>query len=193
MGSLFEEVAGIGRGFLNSTHGGPKVLQDYTYMLSQFCELLNHTHSMVLQKLECIEDAKTLNEAQVACRELQGEALSGAFRSCGLCDVFRGYGSSLRRLLPQSRPGGRSSVLLFLGGGQVRWEFLCDALEEKEARVANLYVDQIQEIHQLISDRSIAEDLPKMNELARQAKTKLTQQMADFEALAQGFRSHLKK
>ena len=67
MGSLFEEVANIGRGFLNSTDQGHQMLLDYSYTLSQFCDLLSQTHRLVLRKLEAIEDAKAVDEARAAC------------------------------------------------------------------------------------------------------------------------------
>jgi len=195
MGSLFDEVAGIGREFLNSTGRGHQVLLDYQYTLSQFCDLLSYTHDMVIRKLEAVEDAKTPEDVRVACQELQGPALTSAFRSRGLCDIFQGFSGSLGRLLPQqSEPGRASSSSLFSSSRtEMTWRELCDVLMEREARVADVYVQQIEEIGQLASRSEVASELQKMRDLALQAKTKLTLQKADFDALAQAFRSRPNK
>lgn len=190
--NLFDDVASIGRKFLKSTSRGHKVLTDYAWQLTTICDLLKYTHSIVIEKLEAIDRARTLKDARAIAQELSGESLSDSFRASGYCDVFEGYGKSLRRIIEKYQNStDPASAPPITQDERYRWLEFCDSLEERESQVAALYADQIQGLQELV-ERSSSQNLKQIKEHARQAKAVLTDQVADFDSLATRFRKQIK-
>lgn len=190
--NLFDEIASIGRKFLKSTDRGHKVLSDYAWQLASICDLIKHTHSIVIKKLEAIDKAETLEDATAIAQELSGESLSGSFRASGLCDVFLGYGKSLRSITEKYQNStDPASAPPITQEEQYRWLEFCDRLEEREREVAELYAHQIQGLQDLVIGSS-SQDLEQIKAHSQQAKAILTDQVADFDTLATRFREQIK-
>jgi hypothetical protein len=190
--NLFDEIASIGWKFLKSTDRGHKVLMDYNWQLASICDLIKHTHLIVIEKLETIDRAETLEEATTITQELSGLSLSNSFRTSGLCDIFVGYGKSLRRIVEKYQNStDPETTPPIMQEEQIRWMQFCDSLEEREQQVAELYADQIQGLGDLVFGAS-SQDLEQIKEHAQKAKVILTDQVADFDALAERFRKQVK-
>lgn len=188
--NLFDEISSIGEKFLKSTDRGHKALKNYTWQLSSINELIKHTHSLVIEKLDSIEEAEDMSEAQQIIDSLSGGPLSESFRVNGLCDIFMGYGVSLRKIVESgSRDNDEAPPLS--DEEQNHWVYFCDALEEREQQVANLYSNEIQEIGDLVWNTQNINDLEEVKERARRAKHILTDQMADFDSLSKKFHKQL--
>src|SRR5205823_5322095 len=95
--NIFDETADVIRGFL-SLNAAQQALHQYAWQLRTICELIKHTHSIVIQKLEAIEEADSLSNASAVVDELESSALTDSFRANGLCDIFQGFGTSLRKI-----------------------------------------------------------------------------------------------
>lgn len=190
--NLFDEIASIGWKFLKSTDRGHKVLLDYIWQLGSICDLIKHTHLIVIEKLEAIDRAETLEEATTITQQLSGLSLSNSFRTAGLCDVFVGYGKSLRGIIEKYQSStDPESTPPITQEEQYRWMEFCDSLEEREQQVAELYANQIQGLGDLVCGAP-SQDLKQIKEHAQQAKAILTDQVADFDALAARFRKEIK-
>lgn len=190
--NLFDAVASIGWKFLKSTDRGHKVLSDYAWQLKSICELMTHTHTIVIDKLEAIDKAETLYDATTIAKDLSGDSLSDSFHASGLCDIFTGYGNSLRRITENYQDStDLESVPPITQEEQFQWIEFCDNLAERELQVAELYVEQIQDIQDLVV-KSSEQDLEQIKEHAQRAKAILTDQVADFDALATKFRKRIK-
>jgi len=164
------------------------MLSNYAWQLGSICDLIKHTHLIVIKKLEAIDKAETLEDAMAIVEELREGSLTESFRANGLCDLFHGYGNSLRRIVVKNRDStDPESVLPITPDEQSIWLEFCDDLEEREARVAGLYKDTIQNFRDFVS-----QDLEKIKELVRQARSILIDQIADFDALARSFRKQIK-
>lgn len=186
--NLFDEVASIGKKFLLSTDRGHTMLSNYAWQLGSICDLIEHTHLIVIKKLEAIGKAETLEDAKAIVQELRRESLTESFRANGLCDLFQGYGGSLRRIVEKNQDStDPESALPITQDEQSIWLEFCDELEEREARVAGLYKDTIQSFRDLVN-----QDLEKFKEQAQQARSILIAQVADFHALAESFRKRIK-
>lgn len=190
--NLFGAIASIGWKFLKSTDPGYKALADYAWQLAGICELIRHTHSIVIKKLEALDKAETLADATVIAQELSGESLTSSFRASGLCDVFVGYGRSLRRIAEKYQdsldPASAPPITKY---EQFQWMDFCDNLEQREGKVAWLYAYQIQGLQDLVLGSS-GQDLRQIKEHAQQAKAILTDQVSDFDALAARFHKQIK-
>lgn len=189
--NLFDEVASIGWKFLKSTDRGHKMLQEYTFQLAAICDLIKYTHSIVIKKLEAIDEAQTVDAAKAIAQELGWGSLSSSFRASGLCDVFTGYGKSLRRITEKHQgstdPAAAPPITV---QERDQWRQFCDSLEAREAQVADLYIREIQGLQDLVSASS-SQDLIQVKEHARQARAILTAQVGDFDALAVRFRQQI--
>jgi hypothetical protein len=185
--NLFDEIASIGEKFLKSSDRGHKVLSDYTFQLASICQLIKHTHSIVINKLEEIEKAKNPTDAESIGRQLEGGSLSAIFRAGGLCDIFVAYGNSLRRIIEEHQQSTEiASAPPITKNEQVEWINFCDILENRELQVAYLYAEQIKGLNELIFGPT-GQDLKKIKEYAREAKAILTNQVAEFGLLAKRF------
>lgn|GEM_PF-3466405 len=185
---LFDEVAAIGREFL-ALSKSEQELRRYTWQLGAICDLIKHTHSIVVEKLEEIEAAQTVADARAAAVQLEDQPLTASFRANGLCDIFQGFGHSLRRIVEPHAQPGESVQPVPLGTAQINsWTWFCESLEEREQRVASLYASELREICNLSASASGDADLAQLKAKARATKNLLTTQMADFDALATQFR-----
>jgi len=189
--NLFDEISSIGEKFLKSTDRGHKALKNYTWQLGSINELIKHTHSLVIKKLEAIEEAEDMSEAQQIINSLSGGPLSDSFRVNGLCDIFVGFGVSLRKIVEAAGNNQEESPLS--AEEQNHWIYFCDALEEREQQVAYLYSNEIQEIGDLVCHSQNITDLEEVKERARRAKHILTDQMADFDSLSKKFHKQLSR
>jgi len=189
--NLFDEISSIGDKFLKSTDRGHKALKNYTWQLGSINELIKHTHSLVIKKLEAIEEAEDMSEAQQIINSLSGGPLSDSFRVNGLCDIFVGFGVSLRKIVEAAGNNQEESPLS--AEEQNHWIYFCDALEEREQQVAYLYSNEIQEIGDLVCHSQNITDLEEVKERARRAKHILTDQMADFDSLSKKFHKQLSR
>lgn len=190
--NLFDEISSIGNKFLKSTDRGHQVLKKYLWQLGSINDLMKHTHSLVIEKLETIENALTLEEAKESSNQLQGDALTDSFRTSGLCDIFVGMGISLRKIIetPQHTAQPEEEVPLTVDEIN-KWMMFCNALEEREQQVAYLYSSEIDEIGRLTWNLNNQGDLGKIKEYAIKAKRILTSQMADFDSLSVKFKEQL--
>lgn len=189
--NLFDEISSIGDKFLKSTDRGHNALKNYTWQLGSISELIKHTHSLVIEKLEAIEGTTDMSEAQQIINSLSGEPLSDSFRVNGLCDIFVGYGVSLRKIVESASGNNEDEAPLLSAEEQNHWVYFCDVLEEREQQVANLYSNEIQEIGELVWNAQNINDLEEVKERARRAKHILTDQMADFDSLSKKFHKQL--
>ncbi len=189
--NLFDEISSIGRKFLKSTDRGHKALRRYTWQLGSIHELIKHTHSLVIEKLEAIEQAADIDEAKAIADTLNGTTLSDSFRISGLCDIFVGYGVSLRKIVETDAQSDPEDEAPISEDEKVRWIQFCDSLEERELQVAALYSNEIQEIGDLVWNLDTIGDLDEIQQRARSAKKILTDQMADFDSLSNSFHNQL--
>lgn len=190
--NLFDEISSIGRKFLKSTDRGHKALRRYTWQLGSINELIKHTHSMVTEKLEAIEKSSDIDEAKTIAETLQGGPLSDSFRVSGLCDIFVGYGMSLRKIVEIPTQINQDDDLPPISEVEkTSWIQFCDSLEEREQQIAELYSSEIQEIGELVWDLQNIKDLKEIKKRAKRAKHILTDQMADFDSLSKSFRKKL--
>jgi len=191
--NLFDDISSIGRKFLKSTDRGHEALRRYTWQLGSINELIKHTHSIVIEKLEAIERSSDIEGAKSIAETLQGGPLSDSFRTSGLCDLFVGYGRSLRRIIETPRQTDQVDdeppISIEEKGSWIRF---CDSLEEREQQVAELYSSEIQEINELIWGLKGTEGLKEIKKRAKLAKNILTDQMADFHSLSKSFRKKLR-
>jgi hypothetical protein len=186
--NIFTDVAAIGRDFLglNRTQ---KQLRDYDWQLKTIWDLLKETHSLVVKQLEAIQAASTLTEAQALAKQLEGDPLTASFRARGLCDIFEGYGRSLRGVTATVLHGAPAAAPQPLAHDrQHAWHTLCDALEGREHQVALLYSTQLRDLADRAQGPQTPRSLSQLKSAARKARDVLTDQVADFEALAGRFR-----
>ena len=179
MGSLdiFADISNVGREFL-ALSKSQQVLQDYTWQLGTISDLIKHTHSMIVHKLEAVDEATELDDAKAPISDLQEAPLTDSFRANHLCDVFQGMGTALIPL----------TASLQSSESQEKWGNFCIALQERESSVAQLYAYQLRDLIDLKDRSKVPEDLVPLKAAAKETIRKLTGQMADFEALAKQFR-----
>ena len=107
-----------------------------------------------------------------------------------MCDIFEGFGIALRNIVGTTfHPDGTQESFPISENRKQVWLEFCEALENRERKVASLYAHEIQEIGDLVSSAAKVKDLEKIKEQARKARVVLTSQKADFESLAESFRS----
>jgi len=142
----------------------------------------------VVEKLEHIEAAQSLAEARIVVDDLQSYPLTNAFRAQGLCDIFEGFGKSLRRLLDvrQATAFASPPQPLTDTSKSGQWAQFCEILEGREAQVADLYARQLHAISDAVYAAAEA-DLPGIKTLVAQANAALTDQINDFDALSRDF------
>ncbi len=190
--NLFDEISSIGKKFLKSTDRGHQALKKYTWQLGSINELIKHSHSIVIEKLEEIERSSDIGEAKSIAETLQGGPLSDSFRVSGLCDIFVGYGKSLRRIVELPQEMHQHDDLPPISDDEkTTWIRFCDSLEEREQQVAELYSSEIQEIGELAWNIQNLDELKEIKARAKRAKNILTDQMADFDSLAKDFQKKL--
>ena len=186
--NLFDDISAIGLKFFNSTDRGFNVLSDYTWQLASICDLIKHTHLIVIGKLEEIIKADSLDEAKAATQVLNGRSLSDSFHASGLCDLFAGYGKALRRIVENDLNAPELQNLQPISQQEkYKWIEFCDTLEERERQVAILYTKQIQGLREIVMMYP-GGSLNEIKEHAKIAKNILTGQVADFDVLAANFR-----
>jgi len=173
---IFDDVAVIGKEFVGMSKSR-ETLKNYVWQLATISDLIKHTHSIVVHKLEAVEESKSIMEAESLVTELEDDALTNSFRANGLCDIFQGFGAALRKLLNTLSSDRRET-----------WERFCNALEEREAKVARLYTDLLRDLINKKYQLNNMLDLEELKITAENARQKLTDQMADFDALAKQFR-----
>jgi hypothetical protein len=175
---IFDNIADIGREFL-ALSKSQETLKNYIWQLGTISDLIKHTHSIVVHKLEAVEEAASIEEAKSLVTELEGDPLTNSFRANHLCDIFQAFGTALRQLTSTLGSQERQS----------KWEKFCGTLESRENTVAELYADQLQDLIDLKYKLNIQQDLNQFKVAAKNARQKLTEQMADFDALAKKFRN----
>jgi len=173
----FDDIADIGREFFEGSKS-QRILKDYKWQLGTITDLIEHTHSIVAHKLEAVEDSTSIEEAKALVAELEGGPLTASFKANGLCDIFVGFGISLRPLIPTLRSQERQNI----------WQGFCDTLEARERQVANLYADLLQDLIAAKYGPNTQQELEQLKVAAKNARQKLTTQMADFDALAKRFK-----
>ena len=188
--NLFDETADVIRVFLKLNRS-QQTLQKYNWQLGAICDLIKHTHSIVVDKLEAIEATDSFDEARALVAQLESHPLTESFRANGLCDIFQGFGYALRKVIAPGPGGGIGASVST--AQQVAWDGFCESLENREREVASLYADQIQELGDLIRRRDTAPKIEDLQAAARAAKHVLTTQMADFDSLATQFQRLLKE
>jgi hypothetical protein len=190
--ALLDDVADIVRQILGYNRG-QQSLRHYAWQLSSICDLLSHTHSIVIDKLDGIEETKSLEEAKILVKGLAIEPLTDSFRVNGLCDIFMGFGIALRKaVIQKDAPNPSENKLVAMTDKQwYSWMRFCDALEQREQEVASLYVYEIRELSDILLEVDSATDLDGLKTKAGRVRAVLTTQKADFDSLATQFRQAL--
>lgn len=187
--NLFDDVASIMKDFAGTSRS-QELLQNYNFQLGAVCQLIKHTHSIVADKLEGIAEASSLEEARSLVGQLENDPLTESFRAKGLCDIFEGFGRSLRNIVAP-RHGETKPPL---SSEQERlWFKFCNSLESREQQVAILYADQIQEIGKLVYAANTEQELDNIQAEAKKARNVLTSQMAELDSLAGEFQLLLRE
>lgn len=190
--SVFDGVADFGEKILGDSRSHV-VLKKYAWQLSSICDLIGHTHTIIIDTLDRIDAAQTLEEAQQLVHELEWQPLEASFRANGLCDVFEGYGRALRRVvIPADQTNTPDDRLIAASDEQ--WnamQVFLDALEEREQQVASLYTNEIREMGDFVWNASTMNDLDELKAKAAQARAVLTMQKASFLSLAAQFKQRL--
>ncbi len=148
----------------------------YKWLLGEINELFVKTHGIVLNKLEAIENAKSVSDAQAFIKELRTQALSESFHAQGLCDVFVGFGIAFAGL--------NSRVSMPLAPATD----LAQRLQNREYEVATMYGDQILQMSALL-DADASASLVEIQNRASAAKQEIIAQMGDFSQLAKDFKN----
>lgn len=201
--SLFDEVADFGRQLLGDNRSR-QLLRRYAWQLSSICDLISHTHSIVINGLDGIEETKSLEEAKRLARDLEIGPLTSSFRANGLCDIFEGYGIALRKAVTRPnayitsaddpsdwRRNPLENRLVATNEQYAAWTEFCAALEDREVQVAGLYVYEIRELGDMLLGVDAVTDLNEIKAKARRARAVLTAQKAEFDSLATQFRQAL--
>lgn len=184
--TIFNDVTMLGRKFLQSASRDRQQLSGYISQLGEICALLVRIHTIVIRELEAIESAGTLQEAQAIGERLEAYPLTETFRAKGLCDIFQVLGQSLVRIARD--PGGEGDSILSEQERE-KWIDFCTCLEMREDGMGKLYSREIHEIIDVLSAQIGLEGLAAVQERATAAKDILTDERADFEALAKQFRT----
>jgi hypothetical protein len=190
--SLFDDVADFGRQLLGDNHSR-QALRLYAWQLSSICDLISHTHSIVIDGLDVIEETNSLEEAKILAKDLERDPLTYSFRVNGLCDIFEGYGIALRKAVNWTDdPNPPENKLVATTDEQWNtWMAFCDALEDSEDEVASLYGDEIRELGDMLLGVDAVTDLNEIKAKAGRARAVLTAQRAEFDSLATQFKQSL--
>jgi hypothetical protein len=181
MTNLLDDVANLGRQMLGTSSAHTQLSQ-YRWQLATICDLMRHTHTLVVDRLDDIERATTVEEARRLAADLDEQPFTQALRANGLCDVFQGLGTSLLRLT-QPKDGAAPTV------SAPAWRRFCEVLQERELSVARMYLNEIRELGALVvAARGGGADLAALRQAAARTRDVLTVQRNDFEALATEFR-----
>ncbi len=190
--TILDDVRDFMRTFLGDNRS-QQALRLYAELLGSICELISYTHSIVIDGLNGIEKAKSLQEAKRLAEGLRADPLMRSFRGRMLCDRFEEAGSKLRRaVIRTDDPNPPRDKLVATTDEQ--WNALmkfCNMFELREHAVATGYVYQIRELSAMLSGVDTVTDLNEIKAKARGAKDVLTDQKADFDALAAQFRRKL--
>lgn len=178
---LFGGFMGFCDQIMGAADHGERHARKYKWLLGQISELLKTTHGMVVSRLEQIEDARQLEDAEQALAELNTQALEESFRLEGMCDTFEGLGNVLGNMASESEQSGELSA----NDVQAVYAF-AGRLSYREQEVATIYTQEITEVADLLS--SGAGDLQALQQRARVARVRLTDEMADFDAKARRFK-----
>lgn len=178
-GDLFDSFSQFGDRILVGIDHEERPALKYKYLLGSINELLGVTHGIVVRILERVEKASGPDEARSALAELNMDALEESFRLEGLCDAFDAMGMGLSNLTWTSQTNGDS-----VAPDTAEIQEFARMLTDREQEVARIYSTQIQELVNL-DDFS---DLPDLRRRVAEAKSKLTNQMADFAYKSQRFK-----
>jgi hypothetical protein len=186
--NVFDDVADIMRGFAGDSRS-QAALKKYNFQLGAACQLIKHTHSIVVGQLEEIEEASSLAEARALVRRLEDSPLTQSFRANHLCDIFEGFGKSLRSIV-EPRHGEEMPALS--PAERKLWFEFCLTLEDREQNVAKLYGREIQGIGDLVHAAKSEQDLNNIKTEAKNIRRVLTTQMSNLDSLADEFQVLLK-
>jgi len=162
-----------------------QALKNFTWQLGTICDLIKHTHLLVINKLEQVENAQSLEEAKTVINNLERTPLTDIFRANHLCDIFVGFGMELQKIIKEIV---KTDPTLISNEQINTWARFGDSLMRREGEVAYLYADLLQNLGNLASNSSSGADLAKLKDAALEAKKILTAQVADFDYLANEFR-----
>ena len=181
---FFSDLGNVVTGFLGLSQS-QEALKKFAWQLGTICDLIKHTHSLVINKLEAIEDAQSLDQAKAIVKTLERQPLTDIFRANHLCDIFVGFGIELERIIKQI---SANDPQLITSEQMGTWARFGDSLMRREGEVAFLYADILQNLGDLVSDRKTGVDLAMLKAEAAEANTTLAAQVADFDHLAIEFR-----
>jgi hypothetical protein len=177
---LFPAFESFTEGVLVGIAAHERAALKYKATLGLITQVLLTTHAMVVERLERLEDAKSVEEAHSILEELNWEPLTESFRLEGLCDAFEGLGIALHNLItrPETADAFASYDLQAVSD-------MADALANRESEVVVLYLVRIQDLADLVNGKK--DDLGEIIRQARQAKAVLTQQVSDFHSKSRRF------
>jgi hypothetical protein len=179
-GDLLRDFARFSNRVLVGIENRERAAQKYKATLGLINQILLKTHLMVVEKVERLETATTIEQAREILNELNRAPLTESFRLEGLCDTFEGLGHALENLNARSESSQAFSpeeLSASLG--------MANALTDRETEVAGVYVDGIQELADLVY--STGDSLRQIQGRAREVKALLTNQMSDFEVKSRQF------
>ena len=154
--------------------------QKFKTTLGLINQVLATTHAMVLDRIERLEKAESLDEARSVLAELNWEPLTESFRLEGMCDSFEALGIGLHNLLDNAANSGAA-----LGADLNAAGDLAQTLTNRELEVSGIYLVRISELADLIADPG--SDLQSIHRRASEVKNLLTSQMSDFTARSRQF------
>jgi hypothetical protein len=154
--------------------------QKFKTTLGLINQVLNTTHQMVVEKIERLEKAASIEEARSILEELNWQPLTESFRLEGLCDTFEGLGYSLGNLLNEAATSGAFSNEELNAVGD-----MAQTLTNRELEVSGIYILRIQELADLIADPG--SDLDQLRRRAGEVNSLLTHQMSDFASKSRQF------
>jgi hypothetical protein len=190
--SQFDGFIEFGREVMRGLARDEQDATRYRWLLGVITELLTVTHGMIVDDLDDVIEAETIDDARTAVDRLRGEPLSRSFHAEGLCDSFVGLGHALRDVNERTRGHLAES------GARPRFGERLDTaddfamiLMDREEEVAGRYGSEIIELRDLLFGARQTDDLEVVREQAVKAKRVLTDQIADFTSLAGRFKGSM--
>jgi hypothetical protein len=153
----------------------------YKRLLGVINQTLVATHTIVIARLERLEEVASAAQAQQVLESLRLENLTEAFRLEGLCDLLEGLGNGLL-----VRTWAAREEASFSTRELEDVETFAHSLYDREAEVARIYSDALSELTTFGSVDDPAA-LDRLKRSATRLKGQLTDHVSDFDAKAEKF------
>ncbi|MBW3579159.1 MAG: hypothetical protein KY462_15780 [Actinobacteria bacterium] len=181
MADPFESFRRFEDHVLDGLSRGDRSAQKSKRLLGVINQTLVATHQIVIARLEKLQRAESIADANEVLEALRLENLTETFRLEGLCDLLEGLGTGLLARTWAARQEGS-----FADGELNDVEEFAHALYDREAEVARIYSDALSDLTALgpVTEPSA---LDKMRRKAASLEKQLTAHVSDFDAKADRF------